>query len=48
MSVSFIAAYSLPPMSSRRQLKRNGPSGATWLDEPQMAISRYIGSTAIS
>ncbi len=46
--VSFIAAYSRLPTSKRRHAPRNGPAAGTrWL-LPQMPMSRYIGSTAIS
>ena len=48
ISVSFIAAYSFPPMSSTRKRYLKGPASATFLVLPQTPISRYIGSTAIS
>ena len=48
MSVSFIAAYSRPPMSIILKMNRNGPASATFLVLPQTPINRYIGSTAIS
>ena len=48
MIVSFIAAYSLPPMSNIFQTNLKGPASATLLLEPQTAISTYIGNTAIS
>ena len=46
--MSFIAAYCLSPTENRFQMKRKGPAAGTWWLEPQMPMSRYIGSTAIS
>ena len=46
-SVSFIAAYSLVPTPVRPNAHRRSPA-AGLPREPQMPISRYIGSTAIS
>ena len=47
-SVSFIAAYSLVPTPVRLNAQPKMPCGRTSPLEPQMPISRYIGSTAIS
>ena len=47
-SVSFIAAYSLEPTPVRPIAQPKIPCGRTCPDDPQMPISRYIGSTAIS
>ena len=46
--VSFIAAYSLVPTPVRPKAQPKTPCGRTSPLEPQMPISRYIGSTAIS
>ena len=48
IKVSFIAAYSRPPMSNSLHTYLKGPASVTaWL-LPQMPISRYMGRTAIS
>jgi hypothetical protein len=48
MRVSFIAAYCLSPTEKRFHTYAKGPfAGTVWL-EPQMPMSRYIGSTASS
>ncbi len=47
-SVNFIAAYSLVPTPVRPKAQPKMPCGRTSPLEPQMPISRYIGSTAIS
>ena len=47
-SVSFIAAYSLVPTPVRPIALPKIPCGFTYPDDPQMPMSRYIGSTAIS
>ena len=47
-SVSFIAAYSFDPTPVSRKANAKMPRGRTSPDEPQMPISRYIGSTASS
>ena len=47
-SVSFIAAYSFVPTPVRLNAHPKMPCGGTSPLEPQMPISRYIGSTAIS
>ena len=47
-SVSFIAAYSFVPTPVRPIAQPKMPCGRTSPDEPQMPMSRYIGSTAIS
>ena len=46
--VSFMAAYSRPPMSKSFHTNLKGPASAIALLEPQMPMSRYIGNTAIS
>jgi hypothetical protein len=47
-SVSFMAAYSLVPTPVRWKAQPKIPCGRTSPLDPQMPISRYIGSTAIS
>ena len=47
-SVSFIAAYSFVPTPVRLNAQPKMPCGRTSPLEPQMPMSRYIGSTAIS
>jgi hypothetical protein len=47
-SVNFIAAYSFVPTPVRPKAQPKMPCGRTSPLEPQMPISRYIGSTAIS
>jgi hypothetical protein len=46
--VSFIAAYSLVPTPVRPSAHPKIPCGRISPEEPQMPMSRYIGSTAIS
>ena len=47
-SVSFIAAYSFVPTPVSRYAHAKIPRGRTSPVEPQMPISKYIGSTASS
>ena len=46
--VSFIAAYSRVPTANQRHAPLKGPAAFTLWLLPQMPMSRYIGSTAIS
>ncbi len=46
--MSFIAAYSLDPTPVSRNAQPKMPRGRTSPLDPQMPISRYIGSTASS